>query len=216
LTEEEKAQKIRETADAAKETKAANPQNESTRIEYYLSKGMSQREAELALSDRQRTFSLEVCIKKHGEKEGRRIWKERQSKWIGVMNSKSPEEIQDINRRKAINTNYGLIDSDLYVNIKGLFYMVSLPNDLLKFGITSRRMDQRYTKKQMDGCEVVYTMEGDLDLIAKLECLVKHDFSDKTITLAEQHGVFGFSETLRGVSAMNWQTTLNQNQKTTY
>ena len=27
------------------------------------------------------TFSLEICIEKHGEEEGRRIWNERQSKW---------------------------------------------------------------------------------------------------------------------------------------
>ena len=27
------------------------------------------------------TFSLEICIKKHGEEKGRRVWVERQKKW---------------------------------------------------------------------------------------------------------------------------------------
>ena len=53
-----------------------------TNIEYYLNQGMSEEEAELALKNRQSTFSLDKCIKKYGEEEGKRIFNERQSKWI--------------------------------------------------------------------------------------------------------------------------------------
>lgn len=53
-----------------------------TNIEYYLNQGMSEEEAELALKNRQSTFSLDKCIKKYGEEEGKHIFNERQSKWI--------------------------------------------------------------------------------------------------------------------------------------
>ena len=53
-----------------------------TNIEYYLNQGMSEEEAALALKNRQSTFSLDKCIKKYGEEEGKRIFNERQSKWI--------------------------------------------------------------------------------------------------------------------------------------
>lgn len=52
-----------------------------TNIEYYLNQGMSIGDAELALKERQCTFSLEKCIKKYGEEEGTKIFKERQEKW---------------------------------------------------------------------------------------------------------------------------------------
>ena len=53
-----------------------------TNIEYYLNQGMSVFEAKLALKERQRTFSLEKCIKKYGKEEGTKIFKERQKRWI--------------------------------------------------------------------------------------------------------------------------------------
>jgi hypothetical protein len=52
-----------------------------TQAEYWLRKGMTEEEAKLQISKLQVTFSLEICIEKHGEEEGRRIWNERQSKW---------------------------------------------------------------------------------------------------------------------------------------
>jgi hypothetical protein len=52
-----------------------------TRLDYYLKRGYSEDEAIIKLYDRQNTFSLEKCIKKYGEEEGKRIWKERQEKW---------------------------------------------------------------------------------------------------------------------------------------
>lgn len=55
--------------------------NDRTKIEYYTSRGMSIEEANIALSDRQRTFSLEICINKHGTDKGREVWTERQLKW---------------------------------------------------------------------------------------------------------------------------------------
>ena len=75
--------------------------NNNVRIEYYLQKGMTYEEACQARAERQRTFSLEKCQKKYGKQKGKEIWEARQQKWLNTLNSKSKEEIDDINRRKC-------------------------------------------------------------------------------------------------------------------
>lgn len=75
--------------------------NINVRIEYYLQKGMTYEEARKALSKRQCTFSLEKCQKKYGKQKGKEIWEARQQEWLNTLNSKSKEEIDDINRRKC-------------------------------------------------------------------------------------------------------------------
>lgn len=52
------------------------------------------------VSQRQTTFSLDVCIDKYGEEEGLRIWKHRQEKWQNILANKSEEEKLEINRKK--------------------------------------------------------------------------------------------------------------------
>ena len=54
---------------------------QSTQLQYYIDKGMNKKEAKEALSERQRTFTLDKCISKYGEVEGTRIFEERQCKW---------------------------------------------------------------------------------------------------------------------------------------
>lgn len=54
----------------------------TSRIEYWLNKGFSLDDAKIKLKERQRTFSREICIKKHGEELGVNIFNERQNKWI--------------------------------------------------------------------------------------------------------------------------------------
>lgn len=65
-----------------KQTKNENPQNENTKIEYYLKQGFSQKEANKKLSERQSTFSLVKCEQKHGKEKGKSIWLKRQRKWL--------------------------------------------------------------------------------------------------------------------------------------
>jgi hypothetical protein len=52
-----------------------------TKIEYWLERGYSDEGAKVKLKERQTTFSKEVCIEKYGEKEGIKVWLERQEKW---------------------------------------------------------------------------------------------------------------------------------------
>jgi hypothetical protein len=52
-----------------------------TNFEYWLKKTGSLDEAEKLHKERQRTFTLDRCIEKHGEFIGKEVWKKRQLKW---------------------------------------------------------------------------------------------------------------------------------------
>lgn len=54
----------------------------TTQIDYWKNKGFNENEAKNKISERQKTFSLEKCIEKYGEIEGRQKWLDRQEKWI--------------------------------------------------------------------------------------------------------------------------------------
>jgi very-short-patch-repair endonuclease len=56
--------------------------NNSTTLNYWLKQGFSEEESRQKLSERQTTFSLEKCILKYGEVEGRKRWVDRQKKWL--------------------------------------------------------------------------------------------------------------------------------------
>lgn len=53
-----------------------------TNKEYWIKKGFSEEESQLKVTERQTTFSKEICIQKYGEEEGIKRWKERQDKWL--------------------------------------------------------------------------------------------------------------------------------------
>lgn len=80
--------------------KAAENRSYTTHLEYYTNNGMSEDEAKEALSERQRTFSLEKCIEKYGKVQGVEIWKRRQQKWLAALDSKSDQEKAEINKKK--------------------------------------------------------------------------------------------------------------------
>lgn len=60
----------------------------NTKIEYYINKGLSDFDASLALSERQRTFTMNKCIAKYGKEEGIRRYTERQENWSNNMERK--------------------------------------------------------------------------------------------------------------------------------
>ncbi|MFA5585502.1 MAG: hypothetical protein WDA02_03035 [Saccharofermentanales bacterium] len=53
----------------------------TTQIDYYLNKGYDEKTSKKMLSERQKTFSLDLCIKKYGNDKGKEIWNNRQIKW---------------------------------------------------------------------------------------------------------------------------------------
>ena len=65
--------------------KTHTPENTSTCIEYWLSKGYSEEEAKELLRNRQSTFTLEKCINKYGKEEGEKIFNNRQKRWINSL-----------------------------------------------------------------------------------------------------------------------------------
>jgi|688.fasta_scaffold00011_111 hypothetical protein len=67
--------------DSRMEKRSENGKLGSANLEYWLNKGYSNEEAVKLRSERQNTFSLEKCLKKHGEENGRKIFVQRQNNW---------------------------------------------------------------------------------------------------------------------------------------
>ena len=105
-------------------------------LDYYLARGYSQDEASQALKERQGTFSLEKCISKYGEIDGLIRFNERQAQWQATLNSKSDDEIADINRRKSkpvtgrristLNKNFESVLIDLGLSYESEFSVKSI------------------------------------------------------------------------------------------
>lgn len=77
-----------------------------TQIGYWLKKGFTQEESLLKLNKRQSTFSLDKCIEKHGEEEGKKIFNERQAKWQTSLSSNG-----------NLKMGYSKISQDLFYNL---------------------------------------------------------------------------------------------------
>lgn len=105
---------------ALKKTEESKIKNNSytTRKEYYMSRGYTEEEASSILSERQRTFSREKCIKKYGDEEGIRKWEERQNKWMATLNSKPEEEMVDIIRRRTLVSGRSKPEDELFEILK--------------------------------------------------------------------------------------------------
>jgi len=67
------------------ETRMKNPENYKdiykTQKGYWLKRGYTEEEALLKVKERQTTFSLDICIEKYGEVDGKKRWLERQHLW---------------------------------------------------------------------------------------------------------------------------------------
>jgi len=70
---------------------------------YWMEQGYSEEESLEKVTNRQTTFSKEICIEKYGEKEGLQRWMTRQEKWMLTLDSKTAEEKFEIYKKKIIN-----------------------------------------------------------------------------------------------------------------
>jgi hypothetical protein len=101
-------------------------------VKYWLKRGYTQKESLELVSERQRTFTKEKCIKKYGERDGIKRWEQRQIKWRAAMDAKSPEEKREILLKQikpsqfysneSINFFNTLIDSITYLKIENILY----------------------------------------------------------------------------------------------
>jgi G:T-mismatch repair DNA endonuclease (very short patch repair protein) len=76
-------------------------EKQTTRIEYYMHKGMTYEEAVKARANRQSTFSLDKCIDRLGQEEGQKRFLKRQTQWLKTLDDKTEEEKERILRLKA-------------------------------------------------------------------------------------------------------------------
>jgi hypothetical protein len=169
----------------------------NTTLDYYLLKGMTLEEAHNALSERQMTFSLDKCIERHGETEGLEVWKKRQEKWMGTLNSKPQGEKDIISKKKAVNFNYrvGTNNSD----INGMFYILEIDHNGskgIKIGITTHDVEKRYGRvvtNRMVKTKRTYNM--DIATAFRVEQLLKEKFKSFIINKEERIEPFGWTET---------------------
>lgn len=81
--------------------KASTGTINSTKIQYWINKGYSEDEAKVKLTERQRTFTKQKCIEKHGEIKGLEVWNNRQAKWL----------------KSTKKTNFSKISQELFISI---------------------------------------------------------------------------------------------------
>lgn len=73
----------------------------NTCVEYYLERGYTEEEAIELIKERQATGRLDKFIDRYGKKLGKQKWKERQIKWQNTLNSKKPEEIDEMKKKRG-------------------------------------------------------------------------------------------------------------------
>jgi hypothetical protein len=190
----ESDEKIEQLVAKAAKSRVDN-NNDTTKIEYYLSRGYSQEDAEIALSKRQSTFSLEKCIEKYGEIEGKKIWLERQSAWQNTLKSKPQEEIDRINRLKSTKINYSTLWS-LDVESDGWIYLLKLDDSKIKIGITSKnKLSKRYDKQDLMNTEVLlFEKATDINHAFMIEQYIKTEYLEHI--KPGEYGVFGWTEVI--------------------
>jgi len=113
-------------------------------LEYWVKKGFSEEGAKLKQIDRQTTFSKEICIEKHGEVKGLKIFNDRQKKW-----SKSLHE--NFEREGDSRSKGSQCANELIKNIcKELNIEVPKKEKWISNGIINRSFDFTYGKKMIE------------------------------------------------------------------
>jgi len=59
-----------------------------TQLKYWINKGYTEEEAKEKLKERQRTFTLDKCIKKYGKEKGFDVWRKRHEEWSKKIEAK--------------------------------------------------------------------------------------------------------------------------------
>jgi len=155
--------KNKEIIKKIKKSKKENPENKTfypNQIGYWLKQGYSEEESKQKVKERQTTFCLDKCIEKYGKEKGIERWEQRQEKWQNTLNSKTQDEIDDINRRKS--TGIGRIPLHLR-NMNGILYYIRFYNKEIEFwkiGITTKTIEERFETKLLH--EEKYNLKYDI------------------------------------------------------
>lgn len=154
-TEEYAVERIsnRKTNAAVKSAEAQKDKTDQkpNQIGYWLKKGYTEEQSKILVSERQTTFSLQKCIEKYGEVDGRNRWQKRQDVWQATLNSKSPEEKKEINKKKAsyVRPNYDSLKESTILTTLEDYFDIHIERQCVLFlsNIDSHRsFDGRYGK----------------------------------------------------------------------
>lgn len=69
-------------------------------LEYWLNKGFDEEEAKLRRKEYQSLGRLDKWIERHGKELGKKLWEERQKKWLKTMSLKTKKEKKSINKKR--------------------------------------------------------------------------------------------------------------------
>ena len=100
--------------------------------EYWTLRGYSIEDAIKKVSELQVMFSLEICIEKYGAELGKKIWQDRQNNWQATINSKTPEELLNLNKSKNSWKNLSeedKIDLKIIIGKRSKTYWASLTQE---------------------------------------------------------------------------------------
>lgn len=128
LDENAKAEKINETI-----RKANDGVVKANSLQYFLNQGHDEFTARSLLKQRQSTFSLQKCIDKYGEEDGKAKWQARQDKWQKTLLSKPLHEQEIINQNKVWKSgSMSKIAEELFekINLPGARYGKRSENNL--------------------------------------------------------------------------------------
>ncbi|HAT61554.1 MAG TPA: hypothetical protein DCS83_03245 [Prevotella sp.] len=176
---------------AAEQARKGKRPNE---IQSWLDKGYSEKEAKAKVSERQTTFSLDICIEKYGEEGGKKRWEERQKVWMDTLGKLPEEEKLRINKSKLSN-GYSiskaeieiceyLIEHDIVVETqffikgtsRGYFYDIKYNNKIIEyFGDFWHHNPELYE-------------EDWVNPISKLNSREKQAYDEERISVAKNNG----------------------------
>lgn len=191
LSEEEISKQQNDAFQKAQKTRDENPHKINTKLEYYTSKGMTEAEAKVALSERQSTFSLDKCIEKFGNIDGKIIWQARQDKWQNTLKDIPSDLMEEYNRKKSNQREY-FVDR----NIKtGVLYFIKVKDGYYKIGISKDSAYGRYDKKLPQFESILYESNNmDINKLSLIEKIVKMNFTKYALKKADEILPFGWTE----------------------
>lgn len=198
MSDEEKKKKISKIASGARVTATENNNNPLS-VEYYIKRGATKEEAEQALKNRQSNFSLDKCIKDHGETEGIKVFEARQIKWLkSLYDGKTEKEIEQFHASKSNGGKRCYYAGPIFLKdphkakTPAIVYYLKCFNEekvFWKVGITTRDINDRFEPIAL--FRLKYKLEredrvifrGNLFDCYKIEQELLNQFSDKRIKI---------------------------------
>lgn len=104
FSEQESLEKVsnyqKELSDKSYAKHRGSKNRTATQVGYWVKKGYTEEQSIEIIRERQNTFTLEKCIQKYGEEEGRKRYLQRQIKWQETIKNK---EDQSFHRLKSMS-----------------------------------------------------------------------------------------------------------------